>query len=200
MVLADNTAAQHAAKDIQRELASAAAQQSASPVAGEPDGDDALLRRQLIRVRSVGWESRDGTELLRILDRKCRLWAPAVDRYCGLPAGTTDPCLLLSTVWEVLDRSSDRVIEAANAWPYLWHAVRNAAAVEATAAALQTAALPARSMRACRTLQAPVRLGLDHDVETRTIPQETAYGPGTTDRWSPALRALLDILVARGGD
>lgn len=173
----------------------------AEVIARRGASDAAEVRRLLYVVGGAGWDSPDGRGLLLIFEDKCQSWAPAIDRYCGLPAGTTDPATLLSVAWEVLNRYGERVLAADSPWAYVWHTVRNAAAIDAAGAALQTAALPAQNMLRCRSLPTPVRLGLDHDVlPSRSPARDLAHGPGTTDRWSPALHALLDLVVARGGD
>jgi len=162
---------------------------------------DAQLRHLIDLVRMSGWESPSGRELLLVLRDKCQVWAPAIDRHCGLPAYTTDWAAIMTVAWEVVNTHGEKVVAANSPWAYVWRSVRNAAAVDATGASLQSAALAAQSMQKCRTLPAPIRLGLEQDVLAHLpSPADDARGEGPTDRWSPALRALLDLVVSRGGD
>jgi hypothetical protein len=166
---------------------------------GGQRADDDELRRMVRDVGTHGWDSGAGRRLLTVVEGHCRGWAIALDRHCGLDYGTVDARDLVTEVWLVLSSYPQRVIGAEAPWAYLWNAVRNATSVAAAGAAIGSTALAQRDMTLCRKIPPPMRVGeetwrLDRAVVPDTDSQVSA------DRWSPALRCFLELLVARGAD
>jgi hypothetical protein len=166
---------------------------------GSQRADDSELRRMVQDVRAHGWDSAAGRQLLAAVEEHCRGWAIALDRHCGLDYGTVDPRDLVTEVWLVLNSYPQRVIDAEAPWPYLWNAVRNATSVAAAGAAVGSTALAERDMRLCRMIPPPVRVGEETWRLDRAIIPDSD-GQDLEDRWSPALRSFLELLVARGAD
>jgi hypothetical protein len=166
---------------------------------GGHGADDGELRRMVQDAGNHGWDSDCGRRLLTVVEEHCRGWAIALDRHCGLDYGTVDLRDLVTEVWLVLNSYPQRVINAEAPWAYLWNAVRNATSVAAAGAAIGSAALAERDMTMCRTIPPPVRVGdetwrLDRAVVPNVGSRDSA------DRWSPALRCFLELLVERGAD
>jgi hypothetical protein len=161
--------------------------------------DDDELRRMVRDVDEHGWDGAAGRRILAAVEEHCRGWAIALDRHCGLDYGTVDPSDLVTEVWLVLNQYPKRVIDAEAPWAYLWNAVRNATSVAVAGAAVGSTALAERDMRLCRTIPPPVRVGEETwRLDRAVVPAVDVQGSG--DRWSPALRCLLELLVERGAD
>lgn len=165
------------------------------------ESDDDLLRRLLADVADQGWDSSAGQELLALLAARAPGWAGSIDRHCQIRPGSTAAADVLSLAWETL-ATSGRLVAAADApWAYLWHAVRKTAAVDAAASTVLGARTAARDLARCRTMNAPLRVGLAADPAFERLHQATPRGasmPETAGSWSPALEAFLQLLVDRG--
>lgn len=161
-----------------------------------PTADDDL-RRLLTTVNDRGWDNPDGEALLRLLREKSRNWALAVDRHCRALPGTINPDDVMSIAWEKTTAVGRSIAAAERPWAYLWNVVRNAAAIELTADVVQSTRTASRARTLCRVSETPLRVGLDeHQLRAATAP---TWSAGASWRWSPALEALLGILVAHGG-
>ena len=165
------------------------------------ESDDDLLRRLLADVADQGWDSSAGQELLALLAARAPGWAGSIDRHCQIRPGSTAAADVLSLAWETL-ATSGRLVAAADApWAYLWHAVRKTAAVDAAASTVLGARTATRDLARCRTMNAPLRVGLAADPAFERLHQATPSGastPETPGSWSPALEAFLRLLVDRG--
>jgi hypothetical protein len=166
---------------------------------GSQRADDGELRRMVRDVGAHGWDGAAGRRLLTVVEEHCRGWAIALDRHCGLDFGTVDPRDLLTEVWLVLHQYPQRVIDAEAPWAYLWNAVRNATSVAAAGAAIGSTALAERDMRLCRSISPPLRVGEETWRLDRAIIPDVD-DEASRDRWSPALRCFLELLVERGAD
>jgi hypothetical protein len=166
---------------------------------GGQRADDGELHRMVQDVGTHGWDSDCGRRLLAVVEEHCRGWAIALDRHCGLDYGTVAPRDLVTEAWLVLNQYPQRVIDAEAPWAYLWNAVRNATSVAAAGAAIGSMALAERDMRLCRTIPPPVRVGDETwRLDRAVVPSPD--GQGSRERWSPALRCFLELLVQRGAD
>ena len=166
---------------------------------GGQRADDGELSRMVRDVDVHGWDGAAGRRLLAAVEEHCRGWAIALDRHCGLDYGTVDPRDLVTEVWLVLNQYPQRVINAEAPWAYLWNAVRNATSVAAAGAAIGSMALAERDMTTCRKIPPPVRVGEETWRLDRAIIPDTD-GQASGNRWSPALRCFLELLVERGAD
>ena len=164
-------------------------------VAHRSTADDDDLRRLLTVVHDHGWDTDEGRALLRLLHRKSRNWAVAIDRHCGVAPRTINPDDVMSIAWEKVTASARCVIDAERPWPYLWNMVRTAAAVELAADVVQSTRTAARARTLAHVDGTPLRVGLDDHRLRAAAPTIS----GGSWRWSPALEALLRILVDAGG-